>query len=202
MNKYKLINKQTGESHLCDKVTIDGFDYYVSDEIPEEDDIATIPDYASLVVVGSIDNMPYSEPHRNWQGLFCDTCFDVEAISKFRKVIATNNPNIDIPKVVDEVEILFPTNRKGATWMPSRHEINNQYRQEGYNKSQETHPNSDEDMIEFDKWKNEKYKLLHGEYVDTNDYYSIPDLKSVKKYTTKELLKLWKEQKPKSVYYE
>jgi len=30
--KYRLINKQTGEEHLCDKVTIDGFDYYVSDD--------------------------------------------------------------------------------------------------------------------------------------------------------------------------
>ena len=30
--KYKLISKTTGEEHLCDKVTIDGFDYYVSDE--------------------------------------------------------------------------------------------------------------------------------------------------------------------------
>lgn len=104
--KYKLINKTTGEETLCDKVTIDGFDYYVSDEIPKEDDVATIPSYASLVIVGSIDDMPYSESHRHWQGLFCNTCFDVEAVSKFKKVIATNNPNIDIPKVVDEVERL------------------------------------------------------------------------------------------------
>ena len=29
---YKLINKLTGEEHICQKVTIDGFDYYVSDE--------------------------------------------------------------------------------------------------------------------------------------------------------------------------
>lgn len=28
--KYKLINTQTGEEHLCDKVTIDGMDYYVN----------------------------------------------------------------------------------------------------------------------------------------------------------------------------
>jgi len=35
--KYKLINAQTKEEHLCDKVTIDGFDYYVSDN-PKADD--------------------------------------------------------------------------------------------------------------------------------------------------------------------
>lgn len=31
-NIYKLINIKTKEEHLCDKVTIKGFDYYVSDE--------------------------------------------------------------------------------------------------------------------------------------------------------------------------
>jgi hypothetical protein len=30
--KYKLINNKTKEEHLCEKVTIDGFDYYVSNE--------------------------------------------------------------------------------------------------------------------------------------------------------------------------
>lgn len=31
--KYKLINTITKEEHLCDKVTIDEFDYYVSDKV-------------------------------------------------------------------------------------------------------------------------------------------------------------------------
>jgi len=30
--KYKLINLKTKKEHLCDKVTIDGFDYYVNGE--------------------------------------------------------------------------------------------------------------------------------------------------------------------------
>ena len=33
MNKYKLINLNTKEEQLCDKVTIDEFDYYISNEI-------------------------------------------------------------------------------------------------------------------------------------------------------------------------
>ena len=32
MTKFKLINIDTKEDHLCDKVTRNGFDYYVSDE--------------------------------------------------------------------------------------------------------------------------------------------------------------------------
>ena len=27
--KFKLINRQTNEEYICDKVTIDNFDYYV-----------------------------------------------------------------------------------------------------------------------------------------------------------------------------
>lgn len=31
MNKYKLINTTTNQETICDKVTIDGFDYYFSE---------------------------------------------------------------------------------------------------------------------------------------------------------------------------
>lgn len=31
--KYKLINNQTKKETLCDKVTIDGFDYYVGGKL-------------------------------------------------------------------------------------------------------------------------------------------------------------------------
>ena len=34
---YKLVNTQTGESHICEKIEKDGFDYYVNDsEIPTD----------------------------------------------------------------------------------------------------------------------------------------------------------------------
>lgn len=32
MNKYKLINKTTGEEYICEKMVVDGRAYYVSDE--------------------------------------------------------------------------------------------------------------------------------------------------------------------------
>lgn len=34
MKQYKLINNKTKKEHVCSKITIDGFDYYVSDEKP------------------------------------------------------------------------------------------------------------------------------------------------------------------------
>lgn|SRR5574343_294301 len=108
--KYKLINKNScskngvlreGEScrfnnnciypncceeHLCDKVTIDGFDYYVSDtritELSANDRYYTIVENPRRIV-------RYSKHIQ----------------SKDAVIIATNNPNIDIPKV-GEFEII------------------------------------------------------------------------------------------------
>lgn len=83
MKKYKLINTKTNEEHLCDKVTIDGFEYYVSDETPEHGNYITYKN--QLFIIQNGDN---------------------ELFHLSKKIIATNNPNIDIPKVVDEVEEL------------------------------------------------------------------------------------------------
>lgn len=182
--KYKLINSKTKKEYICEKVTIDGFDYYVSDEQATE----------------------------GFYGYINFNSGDIKKVGKhfsddWRKVIATSNPNIDIPKVVDEVEEIIDVFliERGEHKTRVRNPVYSEERElakKCYNKSQETHSFSEEDMVEFDKWKNEKYKLLHGEYVDTNDYYSIPDLKSVKKYTTKELLEIWEKQKIKTIYYE
>lgn len=55
---------------------------------------------------------------------------------------------------------------------------------EGYNKSQETHPFSEEDMIEFHKWAFQQVRIKESDL------------------TTKELLQLWKNQQCKIIYYE
>ena len=103
MQKYKLINKKScskngvlreGEScrfnnnctypncceTLCDKVTIDGFNYYVSDEEIKLND-------------------PITDKYRVW--FWRDDC----SLLGRKKVLATNNPNIDIPQV-GEFEII------------------------------------------------------------------------------------------------
>jgi hypothetical protein len=53
----------------------------------------------------------------------------------------------------------------------------------GYNKSQETHPFSEEDMVEFAVF----YQKHQGRSLE---------------YWGKDLFKIWKEQQPKIVYYE
>lgn len=179
--KCLLINKQTGEQTLCDKVTIDGFDYY-----------------ASKVEVRLND--PITNGYAVW--LWKDDC----SLLGIKKVIATNNPDIDIPQVVDEVEKLArefaakpinPINPIGSiTCLLSQNGF-----EKGYNKSQETHPFSEEDLIEFNEWcetsaeANLFWRRNRIELDMSGKHHEII------KQKRKELLQLWKEQKPKKVYY-
>jgi hypothetical protein len=167
--KYKLINKTTGEEHICEKIVVDGWDYYVSDE-------ATLS-----------NNGDWYLGHPNYDTLFKWGMFGMHEGKQawINKVIATNNPIIDIPKVVDEVDVLTNTMMNNLYWKAGF--------KCGYNKSQETHPNSDSDTAEFAEWLtlNTNSTSIHGEYI----------YKNVRR-VTKELLQLWKEQRPKILYYE
>jgi hypothetical protein len=176
MNKYKLINKQTGKEHLCERVVLDGWDYYVSDEKGQVGDI---------VVEKYVDGTIGLEQ--------IDTLNDIDLLLQ-KKVIATNNPNIDIPKVVDEVEMWID---ETTSILKDEHTIKTSKMclKAGYNKSQQTHPNSDEDMIEFGNWLSKEYNISNG-IGWWHSHESIEDI------STKELLQLWKEQKPKTLYYE
>ena len=173
--KYKLINKQTNEEHLCDKVTIDGFDYYVSDE---EEQVVLDKNYYE---------------HDNHIPIYSFTKDTLPKEYYLPEVIATNNPNIDIPKVVNKVEKL------------AKEQWGNVHRTgilgfiDGYNKSQETHPFSEQDMLDFVLWKDEnKFSVISTK----EDWVSELLEYSGCVYTTKELLQLWKEQRTKIIYYE
>lgn len=77
--KYKLINITTKQETLCDKVIIDGFDYYVSDEEIKDDDwyYWSVTNSIQKAVKDSLGRLPKSTDGS-------------------KKVIATNNSNIDI----------------------------------------------------------------------------------------------------------
>lgn len=91
--KYKLINNKTKEEHLCDKITIDGFDYYVNNE--HKTNTVYIPkDGIIMEQVCDSTTEEYKQSVRifgNKNHLF---------------VLATNNPNIDIPKVKEMSDYL------------------------------------------------------------------------------------------------
>ena len=163
--KYKLINTKTGEQHICDKVIIDGFDYYVSDtkifELKPDDKYATIVENRRRIVF-----------------------YTKHIQSKDNVVIATNNLNIDIPQILEEPnETLIHqiAANLGYRMLPDDLE---EGIKAGYKESQEAHPFSEDDMVEFGKYAH-------------NDAFSLSNVK-----TFKELFQLWKERNPKKVYYE
>ena len=167
--KYKLISKQTGEEYLCDKVTIDGFDYYIED--------------GSVVKPIDFSKFQYQKPNNLFKGED-----GLKQHGEVYEVIATNNPDIDIPKIMDK--------NSTATVLAKQHskELSNDDNAiifgfiEGYNKSQETHPFTEEDMVEFAVWLKEDD--VRFEKWATN------------KISSSNLLQLWKEQQRKILYYE
>lgn len=187
--KYLLKQNKEDKGILCEKVTIDGFDYYVSNEKYAVGENCIGEDEGGL---------------RIHKCVILNNCLAIGC----KKVIATNNPSIDIPKVVDEVEIeIFAWNEAIVKFSKDEGRepnINNEkdcfvvgLLQEGiihgYNKSQETHPFSDDDMIGFNEFS---IGLLHKQ-VNGVRYYDY----DAKWITTKKLLKLWKSQQPQTIYY-
>ena len=164
MKKYKLINTTTKEEHLCDKVTIDGFDYYVNDETPEHDNYITYKN--QLFIIKNGDN---------------------ELFHLSKKVIATNNPNIDIPQILEEPnETLIHQIAADLGYRMLPDDLEEGIKA-GYKESQETHPFSEDDMVEFAEW------IVRMDWNELSILYEK---------STKELFQLWKEQQTKKVYYE
>lgn len=179
MSKYKLINTTNKEEHLCDKVTIDGFDYYVGGKIKLHGE--NLENGKFYIEHTQIKPDRFSLFKRDMEDDSFENCF---------LIIATTNPNINIPKVVNEVERL--TFQEFKDWSFGEHGPWHTYKmfQKGYSKSQETHPFNEDDVEFFVKKALEDAKKS---VCWSDEYY---------KHLTKELLQLWKEQQTKKVYYE
>lgn len=193
MKKYKLINKQTKEEHLCDKVTMDGFDYYVSDFVSEHH-----PKEGWFFKFGVVFNLKENLKYSDWREAWF-ACTIANLMSQYKKVIATNNPNIDIPKVVDEIEELADEYFKTTSFGSTNKYASYKKFKDGYKKSQETHPFSEEDMIEFAEWCRDKAVREFAYSVGETNNWELKGEQKIK--TTKELLELWKEKQPKIIYY-
>lgn len=175
MNKielqYKLINNKTKEETICNKVVIKGFNYYINN------------DKISL-------NDPITDNYRVW--FWRDDC----SLLGRKKVLATNNPNIDINKVINNDEELALSYEMNFSEDDGTANIDFKA---GYNKAQEISPFSDDDMINFsefiENWLNNNISSKSC-WVKSGEKLDIDDI------TTKELLNIWKEQQIKTIYYE
>jgi hypothetical protein len=88
---YKLINRKTGEEHICSKETVNGFDYYIG---------GVVKDINELNVWDTTDSKFH--PFLKFIGT---SKYAIEAFEKgnFLKVIATNDPFKEIPKVINTI---------------------------------------------------------------------------------------------------
>ncbi len=166
MKKFKLINNKTKEETVCSLVTIDGFEYYVDDnEIIQKDF------YIDFRSDGN--KLEQFKTKEDWVLVgICDS----------KKVITTNNPNIDIPKVIDEVKTLsleYTINKN--TQFFTKHDFEN-----GYRKAKETYHFTVQDMLDFGK-----YCINNQLCKEENRYYQYW-----------ELLQIFKEQQIKTIFYE
>lgn len=172
-NQYKLINRKTNEEHFCEKITVDGYDYYVSDsEQPKIDgELYHCKNKGKGIDVG------YGQPS---QVLIINKYISNRNLcSDCKKIIATNSPNIDLPQILNEVTEL--SSREFGLAFNSIDEWKN-----GFNKAKELYPNSDSDMIEFHNWYREE---------DNAEKYA--------NFSDESMLNFWKENvKTITLYYE
>lgn len=178
MSKYKLINNRTKEEHLCDKVTIDGFEYYESSdkikELKPDDRYATIVENPRRIVFYS----------KHIQDTFS------------KVIICTNNPNIDIPKVIDEVEKL--ADEFCDRYFTEKGKLISIAYKSGYNESQETHPFSLDDVKEIINLAREQYWD-----VDNRGFSSNTEGDWSFKYSTEdEIIQKYQETKVLTIFYE
>lgn len=160
--KVKAINKTTSQQFDCEEIEINGFKYYIID-----------------TAVGC----KYGISKLN-EIVEVKTGYDA---TLYKGIVCSNNSDIDIPKVVDEVDILL---RKNFDLEIIDSDVDNIFLNgltEGYNKSKETYPFSDEDMMEFADW-------VYRSQFDLEGYTQDKE--------TKKLFQIWKEQQPKIIYYQ
>lgn len=181
--KAKVINKNTNQQFDCEEIEIKDFKYYTIDTaVGCKYGISKLNEVVEIKV--SYDAILY-------KGIIC-----------------SNNPNIDIPKVMDD-ELTIKVNEHFKDYWKKEDEskmkgdeISTEMMTNmlceisaftaGYKKSQETHPFSEDDMIEFSDWiKTNYYCVEIGVWIKEGNYF-----------TTKELLQIWKEQQSKIVFYE
>ena len=144
MKTYILIDNNTGVEHVCTKVNIKGFDYYINDE--------------------NILNTDYYLLNNKYvyKGGTSDSLINA------KKIIATTNPHIKIPHVSNSINstriILNKTNTSNIIdELDTRSILAENYASafinddgtsetdflEGYDKCKELHPYTKEDMLLF-----------------------------------------------------
>lgn len=159
MQKFKLINNKTKKT-IYNLVTINEFDYYIKNKKPTTSH--ALLDNCYYIFDNKLYKRKYSH-HVDCKLILC-----------------TNNSNIDIPKVIDELDSLVEKDMENN--YPSYPAV---FRR-GYSKAKETYKYTEEDLISF------AYFYFIEEFNST--------MQSSK--STEKLLSMWKEQQITTIFYE
>ena len=136
MNKYKLISTSTLQVDICEKVEIDGFDYYISiDRIKKLN-----PGDKYWTIVENHRRVVQYPKHIQ------------DSTSKV--LICTNHPYSPVPRVID-VNYYADMNS-----LKYEYGYNPDFFIDGYNLSQQEYPFSKQEVCEFVEWLNLHYRDL------------------------------------------
>lgn len=167
---YKLINTMTTLEQICSKVEIKGFDYYLSNET-----IISLPINFYYVDDCNTLRQSISDLKEYWS-----------IRTDYKKVIATDNSNIDLPQIKNEIKVLANKIAEDeCRWGLDKVRAKFNFLL-GYNISQKTHSNSNDDMLKFGE-----FCILNNVCEEESRYYQYW-----------ELLKIWKSKQTKTIYYE
>ena len=180
--QYKLINTTTKEEFICEKVVVDGYEYYVNDSeiIKDEFYISLETNYAT-------------EPKERYV-LYC---LGVGLNGENpKKVIATTNPSLDIPQIIDEFEELKKEYFK--SWSFGETNPNHFYNvlRDAYKKAKEQYQYTKQDMIEFAEWKD---KLSPSQKVSV--WSKNGESKGLFNMDNEQLLEKFENTRPKTIYF-
>lgn len=179
--KYKLINKKTNKETICDKVTIDGYDYYIQNESSEE------CFYYNMFFNQHLNQLLHKNNlhHENMES---------------KEVFATNNPISKSPQIINKVEKLaieYNQKRFVSGFNPSK-DVFASGILSGWKQSHETYSFSEEDMIEFTEWA----AISHYHYYYNGTIWSWGNAHTQHYCSTKELLEIWKKHNLETIWYE
>jgi len=173
--KFKLIhNKHKEEQYICTKETIEGYNYYVSEEAET-----------------NLDDLCYA---KTANAIFVNVNPKLNSTDKL-KVIATDN------KAFTETSQIINDGEKA--WEEAnrffKDGINPYAFSAGYRASQQLYPFSEQDIIDFLEWSAVN---ANPKFPNKNEWY-LKSFNPPKEVSTSELLKFWKENhKLNILYYE
>ena len=196
--KYKLINIKTKEETLCEKVTSEGYDYYVNNTNKVQIASMSVLDF-TVATTNPNSDLPKVFEEFNLDKQLGEWKYKLglkeakeKADEKFENGYAVNSVT---HKISHRFGYVYGIKEAEKRLVPIIIEL----------KSQSTHQFTEQDMIEFTEWAVTEFRRSFPVGVQETAWFPIQAFKGIyerRMHTTKELLQIWKDEQTKIIYYE